>query len=107
MNKETDKAALAGARGSVIYVRCPEKKCGHVFDCDETFWWGADQNGDPTVENIRCPKCHASTKPYDRRRRQWSYDSFAVVDSPNAEVSDGRSLTQPKTPAAESGHSLH
>ena len=65
--------------GSATYVRCPEKKCGHVFDDRETFWWGADWNGDPTVENIYCPKCHASTKPYDRRRRQWNYDDFAVV----------------------------
>lgn len=61
----------------VFLVSCP--KCGHVFDSAETFSWGRDINGDPTIENIRCPKCWASTKPYDKRRKVWRYDDFKEV----------------------------
>lgn len=59
------------------FVKCP--KCSHVFDSDETFYWGCDWNGDPTIEQISCPKCKASTKPRDGRRKVWDYDDFTVV----------------------------
>jgi len=40
-------------------VRCPN--CGHVFDSDETFSWGLDDDGDPTIEELYCPVCGIAT----------------------------------------------
>lgn len=43
-------------------IQCPN--CKHAFEeNEETFWWSADENNDPCVENIRCPECLISTQP--------------------------------------------
>ena len=65
---------------AVCYVKCPNRKCGHIFDMNKTFWWGMDENGDPTIENAYCPKCHASTRPWDRRRKIYEYDDFEIAN---------------------------
>ena len=41
------------------YVKCPN--CGYIFDENLTFSWGPDNEGDPTVEHISCPKCFIGT----------------------------------------------
>lgn len=40
-------------------VLCPG--CKKEFDSVEAGWWGADSKGHPTIENIACPHCGAST----------------------------------------------
>ena len=40
-------------------IKCP--RCDHEFDEEPNFWWSADEEGDPCVENVECPKCHIST----------------------------------------------
>jgi hypothetical protein len=85
-------------------VKCPN--CGHIFDsnADGVFWWSADENGHPTVENIRCPECNAGTEPLWRCEycpagiakkctledmcppcNVWSFDSFITFDESGAQ----------------------
>jgi len=45
----------------MVKVKCPW--CGHVFIGKEGFYWLEDENGDPTVENMTCPKCEIGTEP--------------------------------------------
>jgi hypothetical protein len=61
-------------------IKCPRISCGLVFDGDKTFWWGLDINGDPTVENMTCPRCGASTSSFRRNERTWSFDSFKEAE---------------------------
>jgi len=42
-------------------VKCPN--CGNVFDSNETFSWGIDSDGHPTIEQLYCPKCFIGTEP--------------------------------------------
>ena len=63
-----------------LMIRCPDKRCGKTFENDKGFWWGADCYGDPTVENYTCPHCWASTRPWDKRRKEFSYDDFKEVE---------------------------
>ena len=60
-------------------VKCPHKKCGHVFESLQTFSWGLDSNGHPTIENISCPKCGASTTPFDGRKKTFEFDDFKEI----------------------------
>lgn len=63
----------------VCHVRCPNLKCGFIFNSYETFWWASDKDGFPTIESISCPKCKSSTQPKDKRRKQFKFDSFEEV----------------------------
>jgi hypothetical protein len=96
-------------------VKCPN--CGHVFDGNEAFWWGTDENGHPTVENIRCPRCSYGTESlfecgmcpgqFDCNRDETcppcmsgSYESFAWQDgAPSVEELPKRPLTAVKSEA--------
>lgn len=64
-------------------VKCPNRKCGFIFDSSETFYWGRDKHGDPTIENIYCPKCWVSTNPIDKRRTQYRFEDFVEVIDKN------------------------
>lgn len=44
-----------------LIIECPN--CNHHFDHEETFSWGIDDNGHPTVEFLSCPKCYVATEP--------------------------------------------
>ena len=42
-------------------VVCPN--CNNKFPHDETFSWGIDENGHPTIEQLYCPHCGIGTTP--------------------------------------------
>jgi hypothetical protein len=44
-----------------VIVKCPN--CGHEFDMNEYFCWTPDEDGDPTIESLYCPKCNIGTEP--------------------------------------------
>lgn len=39
--------------------------CPRCKSIDVAMWWGADEDGHPTVENCSCNQCHASTEIID------------------------------------------
>ena len=98
-----------------VFVKCPN--CGHIFDSHEHFYWSADENGHPTVENFCCPKCGAGTEPAFRccqcphelrcQREEmcpccdsWAYDDFveAVPGAQEVKVDSQTTTNTAKLP---------
>ena len=99
----------------IVYVKCPN--CGHIFDSHEHFYWTADFDGHPTVENFKCPKCGAGTEPSFRCELcphehnckleemcpccdSWDYDSFEVAEGAHDNKEDSQTVNQQTLPAA-------
>lgn len=80
-------------------TKCPN--CEKLFDshAEGNFWWGPDEDNHPTVENMRCPHCGASTEssfscqqcPLGIANKcdleeecaactKWNYDDFEYVE---------------------------
>lgn len=47
----------------IVYVKCP--LCGKPFNSHDQFYWSADFDGHPTVENIQCPHCYVGTENHN------------------------------------------
>ena len=77
-------------------VKCPN--CGDIFNTVDTFYWSADSDGYPTIENLRCPNCNAGTEsvfecsmcPHEDKCTKeimcpccdtWEYEKFEIVES--------------------------
>jgi hypothetical protein len=102
-------------------VKCPN--CGHIFDSnvDGVFWWSADENGHPTVENICYPHCNAGTESLWSCEycssgiaskctledmcppcNVWSFDSFITFDESGAQnIIEGCQNSTQQTNGAE------